>query len=125
MGFWLSLFLCNLLIPATLILSGKLMQNHYPKKINRFFGYRTKRSMKNKDTWKFAHYYCGRLWWKIGWVMLILSLLLQLPFLHQTENTRTIIGGILCTIQCIIVLLSIFPTEFALKKTFHEDGTRK
>lgn len=77
------------------------------------------------DTWKFAHDYCGRLWWNMGWVMMILSILIQIPFLHQTDDTIGIIGGIICTIQCIILVLSILPTELALKKTFNEDGTRK
>lgn len=125
MGFWLFMFLCNLFVPATLILSGKLMQKYCPKKINSIVGYRTKRSMKNMDTWKFAHDYCGRLWWNIGWVMMVLSILIQLPFLHQTDDTVGIIGGIICTVQCIILVLSILPTELALKKTFNEDGTRK
>lgn len=125
MEFWLFMFLCNLFVPATLILSGKLMQKYCPKKINSIVGYRTKRSMKNMDTWKFAHDYCGRLWWNIGWVMMVLSILIQLPFLHQTDDTVGIIGGIICTVQCIILVLSILPTELALKKTFNEDGTRK
>lgn len=125
MEFWLFMFLCNLFVPATLILSGKLMQKYCPKKINSIVGYRTKRSMKNMDTWKFAHDYCGHLWWNIGWVMMVLSMLIQLPFLHQTDDTVGIIGGIICTVQCIILVLSILPTELALKKTFNEDGTRK
>ena len=31
-----------------------------PKEINSVFGYRTSMSMKNKDTWEFAHKYCGK-----------------------------------------------------------------
>ena len=47
------------------------MWKHCPKHINGMLGYRTTRSMKNMDTWKFAHDYCGKLWWKIGWVMIL------------------------------------------------------
>lgn len=62
MWFWWFMFCCNLLIPAIFIFAGRMMWKHYPKEINDILGYRTKRSMKNIDTWKFAHEYCGRLW---------------------------------------------------------------
>lgn len=66
MWFWWFLFCCDLLVPVTMIVSGRIMWKHPPKNINGLMGYRTSRSMKNMDTWLFAHDYCGRLWWKIG-----------------------------------------------------------
>lgn len=102
-----------------------MMWKHCPKQINGVLGYRTKRSMKNMDTWKFAHDYCGRLWWKIGWIILFPSIFIQIPFLHSSDHMIGVVGGIICTIQCIILIISIFPTEKALKKTFFEDGTRR
>lgn len=56
--------------PAIMIFAGWMMWKHCPKNINGLVGYRTTRSMKNMDTWQFAHDFCGRLWWKIGFVML-------------------------------------------------------
>lgn len=55
------LFICNLLIPVVVIVTGRIMWKHYPKNINGLVGYRTTRSMKNMDTWRFANEYCGRL----------------------------------------------------------------
>ena len=81
--------------------------------------------MKNMDTWKFANDYCGRLWWKIGFVMILPSILMHIPFYRSDEETIGIVGIILVTIQVIILLVSIFPTENALKKSFIDDGTRK
>lgn len=81
--------------------------------------------MKNMDTWKFANDYCGRLWWKIGFVMIFPSVLMHIPFYRSDEETIGIVGIILVTIQVIILLVSIFPTENALKKSFSDDGTRK
>lgn len=66
MWFWWFIFVFDLLIPVLMILSGKAMQNHCPKNINGMIGYRTPRSMKNMDTWKYAHEYCGGLWQKTG-----------------------------------------------------------
>lgn len=125
MWFWWFMFLCNLFIPITLIIFGKFMWKHCPKKINRIIGYRTKRSMKNMDTWKFAHSYCGSLWWKIGWIMLFISILIQIPFFYCNENCIGVVGGVICIIQCIILIVSIFLTENALKKTFFENEIRK
>lgn len=125
MWFWWFMFVCNLLIPALLIAVGYSMWKHCPGKINAVIGYRTRRSMKNMDTWKFAHEYCGRLWWKIGWGMLLPSVLVQFSVLHCPENTVGIVGGILCTVQTAVLVLSIVPTEAALKRTFTEDGERR
>ncbi len=121
MWFWWFLFFCNILIPVLMIVAGRMMWKHCPKEINGILGYRTTRSMKNMDTWKFAHDYCGRLWWKAGWILLILSVLAQLPFYHSFDETVGIVGAVICTVQCIVLIASIFPTEHALKKTF-EDG---
>lgn len=124
MWFWWFMFVCNLLIPAILILAGRMMWKHC-KKINGVLGYRTARSMKNMDTWKFAHEYCGRLWWKLGWIILVPSIFVQIPFVHSNDDVIGLVGGIICTVQCIVLIASILPTEAALKKTFTEDGTRK
>lgn len=123
MWFWWFMFFCNLLIPVLMIVSGRMMWKHCPKKINGVLGYRTARSMKNMDTWKFAHDYCGRLWWKAGWIQLIPSILVQIPFYRSSDNIIGIVGTVICTVQCVILIASIFPTERALKKKFSEDGT--
>lgn len=125
MWFWWFMFGCNLLIPALLIAVGYSMWKHCPGKINAVIGYRTRRSMKNMDTWKFAHEYCGRLWWKIGWGMLLPSVLVQIPAIHSSENIVGTVGGIVCMVQTVALVVSIIPTERALKRTFTEDGERR
>ena len=125
MWFWWFMFFCDLLIPGTMILAGRMMWKHCPKKINGVVGYRTSRSMKNMDTWKFAHDHCGRLWWKMGWIMLIPSILVQLPFVNSSVNMVGVAAAILCTIQCAALIAAVFPTEAALKRTFTADGTRR
>ena len=125
MWFWWFILLCDLLVPIIMFVGGIIMSNHCPNHINGLFGYRTVRSMKNMDTWKFAHEYCGKLWWKIGWISVIPSILVQLPFVHSSEDVVGIVGTIICIVQCILLIVSIFPTENALKRTFFEDGTRK
>ncbi|MDE5967233.1 MAG: SdpI family protein [Lachnospiraceae bacterium] len=122
MWFWWFMFVCDLMIPILMIGLGRMMWKHAPKNINGIIGYRTTLSMKNPDTWKFAHDYCGRLWWKIGWIMLILSAIVHFPFYNGSENEIGILSGILITIQCVILIGSVFPTERALKRNFTDDG---
>ena len=121
----MSLFLFDLLFPAIVIIAGWAMWKHCPKRINALLGYRTTRSMKNMDTWKFAHDYCGRLWWKLGWSMLILSALIAIPFYRSDSATIGAVSSALLLVQCAALILSLFPAEAALKRTFNDDGTRK
>ena len=125
MWFWWFMLISDLLIPMIMIIGGWMMWRHTPKDINGFVGYRTPRSMKNRDTWDFAHIYCGRLWWKIGWMMLVPSMLVNVPFYGSTDDTIGGAGVILVTIQTAILIVSIFPTEKALKNNFDEDGRKK
>ncbi len=122
MWFWWFMFFCNLLIPVILLVAGRMMWKNCPKQINGLVGYRTSRSMKNMDTWKFAHEHCGKLWWKIGWVILGLTILVQLPLIHSGEDVIGTAGAVICAVHCAILILSIFPTEMALKKTFTDEG---
>ena len=69
-GFWVFMLIMVLLIPITMIVFGRLFSNKAPKDINYTFGYRTKRSMMNMETWKFAHEYIGKLWLICGLTLL-------------------------------------------------------
>lgn len=101
------------------------MWKHPPKNINGFMGYRTTRSMKNMDTWKFAHDYSGKLWWKLGWILLLPSILVLIPFYNSTDDEISVISLIVVSVQIIVLIGSIYPTERALKNTFTESGLRK
>lgn len=125
MWFWWFLFVCDLLIPTLMIVSGRMMWKRPPEKINGIIGYRTSYSMKNQDTWKFAHDYCGRLWWNIGRILFIVSASVHIPFYRASETVIGTVSGILCTVQCVMLIASVFPTEWALRKTFTREGIRK
>ena len=122
---WFLILLCDLLIPITMITAGVLFIKRCPKDINNIFGYRTPRSMKNMDTWKFAHTYCGRLWCVIGLISLLLTVLIHLPFNSSDIDTLGNVSLIVMGVQCVILIVSIFPTEIALKRNFNDDGTKK
>ena len=125
MSAWWIIFICDLLIPIMMVFFGITMKRQAPKNINYIFGYRTTRSMQNEDTWQFAHEHCGSLWFKIGLIMLIPTVLVHIPFYNSNENIIGTVAMIVMTIQVIALLVSIIPTELALKRTFNDDGTRK
>lgn len=125
MWFWIIIFCSFLFIPLLMIILGKIMFLNPPKKINYIFGYRTYLSMKNKDTWVFAHKTCGKLWWKIGWIMFFVSAASCFPFINSDRKTIGIFVSVLCIIQCFVLIGSIFPVERALKRNFNSDGSRK
>lgn len=103
---------------------GVKFRKHAPKNINEIYGYRTSMSMKNKETWEFAHKYCGRLWIKLGGMMLIISVIIGIIgfMFYQIQDS---IALVLVTTQTIVLSISIFPVEKELKKNFDENGNRK
>lgn len=85
MGFWFFMLAMNLIIPLSMIFLGKYFSKHAPGQINMLFGYRTARSMKNQDTWQFAHHYFGKLWFKMGLWMLVLTVAAMLRDSGKTQ----------------------------------------
>ena len=125
MWFWWFILICDLLVPLLMVICGILMWKRCPKRINGWLGYRTPRSMMNMDTWTFAHEFCGRLWWRIGWILLISTVLLHLPFYKSEEDTLGVVCLFSTVIQLVVLILPVFFTERALKKTFTDHGTRR
>ena len=125
MGFWFFMICCILLIPLTMIGFGLYFQKKAPQEINILFGYRTEMSMKNKETWEFAHYTIGNIWYRSGLVMIIIVIFIMLCLFQKDINTISIAGTIIMMIQLIPLIASIFLTEAALKKHFDKDGNRK
>lgn len=125
MGFWIFMLSMDLLTPLVMLGFGKMFLGGNPKEINFVFGYRTSMSVKNKDTWQFAHSYCGKLWFRIGLILLPVSIIPLLFVINGNMNTVAIVGGIVCAVQVIVLLCSIIPVEKALKRTFDRNGNRK
>ena len=125
MAIWIGIAFTVIIIPALMIICGKYYIKKVPKNINHFVGYRTTRSMKNKETWKFAHNYLGKLWYKYGIVLFVISAVLMLLTIGQDEDA---VGGLAAIITMVQVFVMIVPgvlTEKALKENFDEEGNRK
>ena len=103
------------IIPLVQLLTGYLMYKYPPKKINRIIGYRTFRSMKNKEMWDWANRYCGKVWLNISIILfLITALLFVLFYLNVITFTENILLIIVFG-QLTIMLLSVLIIENKLK----------
>lgn len=120
---WIILLVSGFLCPLLMLGFGLISLMHPPKNINSWYGYRTARSMKSQAAWDFAHRYCGRLWTRLGVVLLAVSVAVLVPVGLLGEDTvRCVAAVILLGIQVVVLLGSIVPVEQALKKNFDEDG---
>ncbi|MGL5479019.1 MAG: SdpI family protein [Clostridium sp.] len=114
------IFINYLLIPGVMILFGGLFLKKPPKEINGLYGYRTTMSMKNKDTWDFANKAIGKLWFKLGIALFIITVILGF-----NKELLGKYGLVLFYLQIAVLILSIFPVEKKLKENFNKNGTRK
>ena len=89
-----------------------------PKKINNFYGYRTKRSMLNTDIWSFANKQFNNSFIRYSLLGFIAALVLET------------IGSGKVTWQPMVILLftlgaTILKTEQSISQNFDEEGNRK
>ena len=125
MGFWIFMTCCTLLIPVIMVCTGAALRRGKFSTINPVSGYRTRRSMQNQQTWDYAQRECGRLWQRWGWGELIVTVVLMLLFLGEKTESVGIFGGVLCLLQIVPLLVSIFVVEKKLQATFDENGVRR
>ncbi len=126
MGFWIFMLVMELMLPIMILAFGVWFQKNPPGQMNPIFGYRTCMSMKNIDTWNFAHRYCGRLWIRLGSLTVSITILAMLPVIGKNDNVVGVFGAIWVTVQCIVLLvLPIIQTEKELRRNFDSNGCRK
>ena len=122
MGFWIFMFICTLLIPIIMVAVGRAMYHGKFSTINSVAGYRTRRSMKNQQTWDYAHRECGLLWRRWGSTMLVLTVIAMLLFMGEDTDHIGVVGSVITVLQMIPLFLSIAIVEKKLREKFDENG---
>lgn len=127
MKFWIFMLVMNLLIPITMISFGHSFEKKPPKiERSKFaFGYRTIMSMRNADTWEYAHRFFGKLWFRFGIVLGLISIIVLFFFIGKDKDTVGFAGMIICYVQMAVMLIPVIPTEISLRKRFDKNGNRK
>ena len=118
MGFSVDnpLFLIPLLTGLIFMLAGIIMLKFPPEKINFYYGYRTKSSMKNQERWNFAQKYSSIESIKLGGILFLSA---AIGFVYNPdEKTAVFLGLGLMIITAIILLIRV---EKAIKKKFKNE----
>ena len=110
----------QLILPGLIILLlGSVFSFFPPKKINRWYGYRTPRSMRNQETWNVANRFSG-------WLMIIAGMLgmnAGLSCKYLIAPPADIITTIV--VQLVALAFMIYLTERRLADLFDAKGERR
>jgi len=122
------MFICELPAPLAIIGLGQKFTKAPPRTIDPMCGYRTVMSMKNQDTWEFAQRYYGRSCRRIGWALLILTVLVQPLMLRCPVESMEFcfrqIGFVMLESVAVVIAMYV-PVERALKRNFDGNGMRR
>lgn len=89
-----------------------------PKKINQFYGYRTRRSMANQEIWDFANKQSAEDFWRVALATMIIGLVL-LPF-DITLKVFIQLGALLVGLG-----VAVWHTEKKIDIYFDKNGNKK
>lgn len=103
-----------LLTGAIALIGGQIFKNNPPKHINWWYGYRTKRSMKNQKQWDFAQKLGAKNMIKYSLIPFLTSLL---GFFIDTEHIGWSIGSVVVS-TLLWAFFSIYKTETKLISEF-------
>lgn len=108
------IFLLPILVGIILIITGLITLKFPPKKINSFYGYRTKNSMKDIERWNFAQQFSSKLTIKLGF-FLSLTCLITMNVTYISYGIGLFIG---LALIFLVVILLFTQTEKAIRSKF-------
>jgi uncharacterized membrane protein len=116
----LRLFISPALMGSIFIIVGFIFSKFPPGNISYLYGYRSKKSMSNVDTWNEANSFSGNLMQKLGWISVLLGVI-------SGFLTSNLIALAFITIGLTIIVsaLLIIFTEKRLNEVFDGKGLRK
>mgnify|MGYP005867544709 FL=1 len=125
MQMWFFMLFIAIVLPLIMFMSSFYFIAGGPKNINNIFGYRTGRSMINKDTWIFAHEYCGKLWLKVSIAFILTSIVIMLCLIKTDQRVFVAVGFVIFIAEFVTLFFTINKTEKALADNFDIKGNRK
>lgn len=96
-----------------------------PKNINNIFGYRTGWSMINKDTWAFAHEFCGKLWMKFGGIFILASGIIMLCLIKTDQRVFVSVAFAIFFAEFVTYLLQSVKLKRPYQTLLTEKETEK
>lgn len=90
------------LIGLILAVAGFILHKFPPKTINSFYGYRTKRSMRDQKSWDFAQIYSSKLMMQFGLLYLIVGII---GFIYKPNEGIVAITAIALLIVIVAIII--------------------
>ncbi len=97
------LFLFPAVVGVIFVLAGAIMLQFPPKKINGFYGYRTKSSMKSQARWDFAQKYAAREMMKLGAFLFLFGFLGAFIDLNVTSGSIIGFGTVMVSVLYLLI----------------------
>lgn len=98
-----------MLIGIIFILVARILQKNPPTDINAAYGYRTKRSMKNKKLWDAGNTYSAEVMKKNGFIMILIGSVISILFRYP----HTIIA--IMVVMLLLIIRLFIQVENRLK----------
>ena len=114
-------FICLSILPITFIILGLAFWKRPPKEINYSAGWRSKRAMKNQDTWNYANRLCGKCFLILGIIEFVITwaIFFAASILNIDSNIVQNWGPVLLFIQAACITFIGIYIERKLKERFH------
>ncbi|WP_226545513.1 SdpI family protein [Bacillus thuringiensis] len=92
----------SILIGVIFILAALILQKNPPTDINAAYGYRTKRSMKNKELWDAGNRYSAEVMKQNGFIMMLIGSFISILFRYPHTMIAVMIVMLLLIIRLFI-----------------------
>lgn len=103
----------SMLIGIIFILAARILQKNPPTDINAAYGYRTKRSMKNKELWDAGNKYSAEVMKKNGYIMMLIGSAISILFRYP--HTTAVIMAVM-----LLLIIHLFMRVEKRLKTLEQ-----
>ena len=124
MKFWILTFGVDLFMVLIMIVFGRYLIKK-AKKFKDPFGYNTGFSIKNKAVWEFSNLSIGRSWFIGGLVLAPIVIIIMLYNIPSELYAVARVGGAICSISGLYMVLCTLTTVILLRINFDKDGNRR
>ena len=119
--YWVYMVVLDLIPPFIMIILGKLMKKA-SKSMRTKIAFRTKMSKKNRNTWRYAHNFCGNFLFNMGGVLMVMALNILILVAERDNLSIGIIAKTMCLLESVAIAIPFAATELALKIKFDSNG---
>ena len=120
-GYWFSMLGLDLIAPIVMIIIGRILKKS-GRSMRSKLAFRTKMAKKNRNTWKYAHNFCGNFLLNMGGILIISSLYMLLLICEKDPSDIAVIAKTTCLLQSVSILIPFGFTELALRIKFDSNG---